>query len=134
MAKITFPYTMHCPKCKTPLKIKSPKLVGARINCPKCKARIDVVTPDEDAVVSYGVEPPPEPEREPEPTEEELLQLELERRRKKRMEILQHVLFWLSVLVLFAMVVGLGWLIYQYAVIPFMEGNYGQSEPEPEEY
>lgn len=134
MTKLKFPYTMHCLKCKTPLKIKSPKLVGTRINCPKCKARIDVVTPEEDAVVSYGVEAAPEPEKDPEPTEEELLQQELDRRRKKRMAILQQVLFWIGVLVLIGGIGGLGYVIYEYAVMPFTEGDLGQRDHyKPEE-
>lgn len=126
VTKIKFPYTMHCPKCRTGLKIKSPNLVGTRINCPKCKSRIDVVTPEEDAVVSYGVEPPPEPEKEPEPTEEELLERELEKKRKRRREILQQVFFWTGIVLLLAFIGGLGYLLYAYAIDPFSKGDLGQ--------
>lgn len=131
--KIQFPYTMHCPKCKTGLKIKSPKLVGTRISCPKCKARIDVVTPEEDAVVSYGVEPPPEPEKEPEPTEEELLERELERKRKRRMEILRQVVFWGTVVMFLVVIGGLGYVLYAYAIEPFQAGDLGQRPGQIEE-
>ena len=109
MAKIKLPYTMYCPKCKTPLKIKKAELIGKRIDCPKCKKKIDVVTPDEDGYIPYGVEDEPEPEPEPEPTEEELLELELEEKKKKK-EILvkrgKYVFSILWLLILLGIVFG----------------------------
>ena len=122
--KIKFPYTMHCPKCRTGLKIKSPKLIGTKINCPKCKKRIDVVTPEEDAMNPYGIEAPPEPEKLPEPTEEEIAQEELEKKRKKRMEILRQVWFWTVCLFILVLIGVLGWLIYEYAIVPFSSDKF----------
>lgn len=126
--KIKFPYTMYCPKCKSSLKIKSPKLIGTRITCPKCQKRIDVVTPDEDAMIAYGVEAAPEPEKPPEPTEEEILAKELEKKRKKRTETLQQIWFWLTVLFLIGCVGGTGYVIYEFALVPF--ANEDLSMPE----
>jgi hypothetical protein len=122
--KIKFPYTMHCPKCKAGLKIKSPDLIGQRISCPKCKKRIDVVTPEEDAHIAYGVEAAPEPEKTPEPTEEEIEQRKREKKKKKQMEILQQVWFWLGVLVLLAMVSGGIYIIYNYAILPASQEDF----------
>lgn len=126
--KLKFPYTMHCPKCKTPLKIKSPAMVGKRIDCPKCKKRIDVVTPDEDAVVAYGVEAAPEKEKPPEPTEEEILEKEIATKRKKRSQILYQVWFWISALVLLSMIGAGGYIVYNFAWLPYIN-----SEPAPGE-
>ncbi|MBY0585882.1 hypothetical protein K2X85_01835 [bacterium] len=119
--KIKFPYTMHCPKCKAPLKIKAPNLVGTRINCPKCKKKIDVVTPDEDAHISYGVEAAPEPEVEPEPTEEEIEARIKEKKKKKLVDAMRQVWFWLTVIFLMVLV-GLGvYVIFTYAIVPFAD-------------
>ncbi len=119
--KIKFPYTMHCPKCKAPLKIKSPSLVGTRIQCPKCKKRIDVVTPEEDAHVAYGVEAPPEKEVEPEPTEEEIEARIKEKKKKQQIEILKQIWFWLTVIFLMALVGLGGYIVFQYAIVPFAD-------------
>jgi DNA-directed RNA polymerase subunit M/transcription elongation factor TFIIS len=119
--KIKFPYTMHCPKCKAPLKIKSANLVGTRIACPKCQKKIDIVTPDEDAYVAYGVESAPEPEPEPEPTEEEIEARLKEKKKKKQIEILRQIWFWLGVLFLMGLVGVGGYIVYTYAIVPFAE-------------
>ena len=55
MPAVKIPYTMYCPNCKTGLKIKDEKMIGRDIHCPKCEKRIQVVTPDEDGHVPYGV-------------------------------------------------------------------------------
>lgn len=112
MAKIVFPYTMHCPRCKAPLKIKSAKLLGTRIFCPKCKKNIEVVTPEEDGAIPYGVEEMPPPEPEPEPTEEELEAKELEDRKKRRELLWSRTRYTLSVLWLSALLGGFLWLCY----------------------
>ena len=103
MAKIKFPYSMFCPGCKAKLKIGSPKLVGTRITCPKCKKRIDVVTPEEDGNVPYGVTALPPPEPEPEPTEEEIEAKEkelLQAKRERQWELTKYIasVLWLVLL------------------------------------
>lgn len=100
---IKFPYTMKCPKCSVGLKIKSADMIGKRIPCPKCKQKVEVVTPEEDGSIPYGVEAAPPPEKEPEPTEEELEAKEEQRRiakRKKNWEQTKHILgiLWLLAL------------------------------------
>ena len=129
--KLKFPYTMHCPKCKTGLKIKSPKLIGTRISCPKCKSRIDVVTPDEDGMNPYGVEEAPEPEPIPEPTEDELLEAENEKKRKKRIGILKQVQFWVTVLIMLALVFGGGYVVWNFAIVRYMNDD-GLNMPDEE--
>lgn len=119
--KIKFPYTMHCPKCKAPLKIKTPSLIGTRIACPKCKKKIDIVTPEEDAYVAYGVEAAPEPEKEPEPTEEEIEAKIKEVKKKKTAETIRLIWFWLTVIFLIALVVVGIYIIYNYAIVPFAD-------------
>jgi hypothetical protein len=113
-SKQKFPYTMHCPSCRVGIRIKNPDLVGRHINCPKCKKKIEVVTEDEDAFVSYGVGPPPEEEPEPEPTEEELEQAELDRRLRKRKETLVKVKYITSIVVLVALLAGIAGVFYYF--------------------
>ena len=40
MSELTFPYTLHCPKCKAKLKITKPEMVGQRMTCPACKKKV----------------------------------------------------------------------------------------------
>lgn len=111
-AKQKFPYTMHCPGCKIGIKIKSPQLVGQRINCPKCKKRIDVVTEEEDGYVSYGVAAAPEPEPEPEPTEEELLEAERQEKLERRKVTIARTKYIISILWLLLLLGGIGYVFY----------------------
>ena len=71
------------PSCKTGLKIKKASLIGTRISCPKCKKKIDVVTPEEDGYISYGIEEAPEARAEPEPSEVEMEEIEFEEDKKR---------------------------------------------------
>ena len=108
MSALKFPYTMHCPKCKAKLKIKSPELVGTRMPCPKCKAKIDVVTPDEDGLVPYGIEAAPPPEPDPEPTEEELDEIDREERKKRAEKNWKNFKWIASVFTYIAILAGVG--------------------------
>jgi hypothetical protein len=126
--KLKFPYTMYCPKCRSGLKIKSPKLVGTQINCPHCKKKIYVVTPDEDALVNYEVEAAPEKEKLPEPTEEEILERKKIAKKKKQIEVLKQVWFWANVVFLVVLLGGACYGIFTYAIIPF--SNEDLSMPE----
>lgn len=128
--KLKFPYTMHCPKCRAGLKIKSPKMVGTMISCPKCKKRIEVVTPDDDPMINYGVEAAPEPEKPPEPTEEELLEKAVQEKRKKRKNVLLGVWFWITVIVLIGGIIGTAYVIYNYAWIPFQNEDFSSPQQE----
>lgn len=110
------PYTMHCPKCKTGIRIKRADLIGTRISCPKCTKKIDVVTPDEDGYIPYGVETAPPPEPEPEPTEEELLAMELEKKKKKRKEMMKKTSFAMTILFYLALLGGVGWLFWEFVI------------------
>jgi hypothetical protein len=114
MAKLKFPYTMHCPSCKTGLKIKNPKLVGTMINCPKCKKRIPVVTPEEDGYIPYGVEAPPEPEREPEPTEDDLEERRLQKLKEKRKAMWVQVRYIAGIFWLLLLLAGAGIVVYYF--------------------
>ena len=125
MAKLKFPYTMHCPRCKAPLKIKSEKLIGQRLPCPKCKKSIDVVTPDEDGSIPYVVEAMPEPEPDPEPTEEELEAKRLDQLKAKRKRQWQAAKHWASVFWLTAVLAGCSWLCYKYI---YVEGYLKEAE------
>lgn len=119
------PYTMHCPKCKTGIRIKKPELIGTRINCPKCTKKIDVVTPEEDGYIAYGVEQAPPPEPEPEPTEEELLEMEMERKRKKRKELAKKGYFALTILFYLAVLGGVCWAFWEFVI-----KDYGKKKDE----
>ena len=127
-AKLKFPYTMHCPKCKSGLKIKAPNLVGTQIACPHCKKKIYVVTPDEDAMVNYEVEAPPEKEKAPEPTEEEIFERQKIAQKKKQIELLKKVWFWTNITFLVAILGAACWGVYTYAIVPF--ANEDLSMPE----
>lgn len=119
MASSIVPYTMHCPKCKVGIKIKKESMIGTRITCPKCKKRIDVVTPDEDGYIPYGVDAAPVKEPDPEPTEEEIEERELQKlkeRRKKQMEQAKH---WGTVLFYLLLLVGI-YFTFNYFVIETM--------------
>lgn len=116
-AKLKFPYTMYCPRCKAALKIKSPNLVGQKIACPKCKKQIDVVTPDEDGAIPYGVQEMPEEEPPPEPTEEELEEKRLAELKVKRKAQFKIAASWSYTLFLVAMLAFFGWLCYKYIYI-----------------
>lgn len=126
--KRTFqPYTMHCPKCKTGIRIKRAELIGTRINCPKCQRKIDVVTEEEDGYIPYGVEVPPPPEPEPEPTEEELLEIELQKKREKRKKALKQTMFALNILMYLALLGGVCWVFWEFVI-----KDYGKKEEKPD--
>jgi hypothetical protein len=114
MQAVKFPYMMHCPKCKAKLKIKKPEMVGKRIPCPNCQKKIDVVTPDEDGLVPYGVTELPPPEPEPELTDEELDAIEEEERKQIRTKRMQTFKWWTSIVVLLSMLGGIGWGLWEY--------------------
>lgn len=114
MPKLKFPYTMHCPSCKTGLKIKNPKLVGTMINCPKCKKKIPVVTPDEDGYIPYGVETAPEPEPDPEPTEDELEEIRLRKVKEKRKVLWGQIRYVLGIVWLLLLLAGAGVFVYYF--------------------
>jgi hypothetical protein len=114
MTALKFPYTMHCPKCKAKLKIKSPEMVGKRMPCPKCKMRIDVITPDEDGWVPYGVEAAPEPEPEKELSEEEIEAIEDEERKKRKEKNWKNTKHVFSIFVYIGILCGIGWGLWEY--------------------
>jgi len=118
MAEITYPYTLHCHKCRAKLKITSPKMLGKRLPCPKCGIKVDIVTPDEDGWVPYEVEEAPEIEREDdkELTDEELDAIEekeLKERKEKNWAMFKHVA---SIVILLGMLGGVGWGVYYYVI------------------
>lgn len=127
--KLTFPYMMHCPKCATKLKIKSPEMVGKSIHCPKCKKRIDVVTPEEDAHVAYGVEvhEAHKEEEEPELTEEELEELEEKKLAEKRAQQWAKTKEILGILWLVLLLVALGWVVYEFVIKDSPEDEAGRA-------
>lgn len=115
MAKLKFPYTMHCPACKAGLKISNPKQVGTMINCPKCKKKIEVVTPDEDAHISYGVEETEEEDapKQKKPSKKEVEAKRLEAEKEKRAKIMGNVSHIFSILgTLAALVACIGVFYY----------------------
>lgn len=117
--KLTFPYTMHCPKCKVKIKVKSPEMIHKIISCPKCTKKIEVVTPEEDGYIPYGVTPLPPEAPEPEPTEEDLEAIEEEERkvrRAKNWELTKNIFHILFLLTLFG---GASWLFYSQAILGF---------------
>ena len=132
MSDVKFPYTMYCQHCKTGLKIKSAKLVGTRIVCPKCKKRIDVITPDEDGYIPYGVEAAPPPEPEPEPTEEEIAEQEATERKEQREKTMAKVKYIGSIIWLLVLLGGILWAVWRFAIVPFseQEGD-GEGPPQP---
>lgn len=125
MAKLKLPYTMQCPRCKAPLKIRNEKLIGTRVPCPRCKKPIEIVSPDEDGSIPYGVEELPEPEPEPEPTEEELEKLELEKKKARRKALWANARHIASILFLSGLLAFFGWLCYKYILV---EGYWREAE------
>lgn len=125
--KRTFqPYTMHCPKCKTGIRIKRPDLIGTRINCPKCTKKIEIVTAEEDGYIPYGVETAPEPEPEPEPTEEEIREAEQVKKKEKRKKNTQTTVYVLSILWYLVLLGGICWAFWEFVI-----KDYGKGEEEP---
>lgn len=116
-SKQKFPYTLHCPNCKVGIKIKSPNLIGTRINCPKCKKRVDVVPEEEDAYVSYGVSAPVEEPQEPEPTEEELEEIEEQKRLAKRKVTVARTKHVLSIVWLVVLLGGVAGIFYYFVYV-----------------
>ncbi|QDU64243.1 hypothetical protein Pan216_51320 [Planctomycetes bacterium Pan216] len=119
MAKLTFPYTMYCPSCKAPLKIKSPKSIGKRIPCPRCDRKIDVVTPDEDGNIPYGVQAMSEDaaneeeERKKQERREERRQHRLEQEEKRKKARKAAIKHWSGVLwLLLLLSAGIGIFVY----------------------
>lgn len=117
MTKIKFPYTMHCPSCKVGIKVKKKEQIGKSVNCPKCGKKFEIVTPEEDGNIPYGVEAAPEPEPEPEPTEEELEEKEMERRRIKRKQNIETTKYIMSILWLLLLLAGLAGAVYYFVYV-----------------
>lgn len=130
MAKLKFPYTMHCPACKVGLKIKNAKMVGTIIKCPKCQKSIEIVTPDEDGYIPYTVEAPPEEEPEPEPTEEELEAKELEKIKAKRKKLWEKTRYVLGILWLVGLLAAVGGLVYYFVDFETLQIKSEQRGPQ----
>lgn len=118
MSELTFPYTMHCPnmECRAKLKITKPEMVGQRMTCPSCKKKINVVTPDEDGYVAYGVGAVQVEKKSAEAEEEELEKvaeiLEQERRERRK----ANIKWTISVLFYFGLLGGTAWGFYEFVV------------------
>jgi len=106
MSETTFPFTFHCPSCKVGVKIKSAKLIGKTISCPKCSKKFQVLTPDEDGHVPYGVEDAIEEMPEPEPTEDELEEDDRVKRKAKRKRTLGILWHATSIVILVGLLGG----------------------------
>ncbi|MGL4461374.1 MAG: hypothetical protein ACRDD1_09710 [Planctomycetia bacterium] len=115
--KIKFPYTLNCPQCLKGLRVKSEAMLGKRLSCPSCGKKVDIVPPDEDATVSYGVEAPPPPEKPHEPSEEEIEEKEEEERKKTREKTVARTMDVLSTLWYIVMVVAAFGIIYYFVYV-----------------
>lgn len=121
-----YPFKTQCRHCGAALTVKTPAMVGKRVDCPKCGKKIEIVSPDEDASINYGVEAAPEPEPEPEPTEEELEQEELELQKKKRKLMFQQIKWTLLTLVYLS-----GFCFAIYLFIYAVQNNTPTDKKEP---
>jgi hypothetical protein len=122
MSELTFPYTMHCPKCKAKLKIAKPEMVGQRMTCPACKKKIDVVTPDEDGHVAYGLgEVRVQKHKSVEQEEEELEKIaeieEIARKERRKAKTKWTI----ELIILLAMLGGVAWGFHRYVLTGYDE-------------
>jgi len=121
MSELTFPYTLHCPKCKAKLKITKPEMVGTRMTCPACKKKIDVVTPDEDGHVAYGVGEVRVPKQTAEAKEEELEKLEEIQEQERKAKRKANTKWTIELIVILAMMGGTAWGFYEFVLKGYSE-------------
>jgi len=123
MAETTFPYTLHCPNsaCRAKLKITKPEMVGKRMACPSCKKKLDVVTPDEDGYVAYGVGEVRVEKKTPEAEEEELEKLEEIQEQERKAKRKENIKWTVSLIFYLGLLGGTAWGFYEYVVKGYSE-------------
>jgi len=123
MAELKFPYTMHCPnvECRAKLKITKPEMVGQRMTCPSCKKKINVLTPDEDGYIAYGIGEVQVEKKTPEAEEEELEKLEEILEKERRDKRKANIKWTIELLVLLGIAGGTAWGFYEFVVKGYSE-------------
>lgn len=113
MAKIKLPYTMYCSACKVGIKIKNEKSIGTFIHCPKCKRRIEVVTPEMDGNIPYGIGDEVEAAPELGLTDAEKIELEAAELRHQKWVRSQRIKFAFDLILTLAGLGVCGYIFYQ---------------------
>lgn len=126
MSKIKLPYTMYCTFCKVGIKIKNEKSIGTTIHCPKCKKRIEIVTPEMDGHIAYGVSEALEARVDEGPSPEQLIELEIAAERQRKWVRSQRIKYAIELIVILGMLSFCGYIFYQKI---YVEG-YNERPPE----
>jgi len=89
-------------------------MVGKRMACPSCKKKLDVVTPDEDGYVAYGVGDVRVEKKTQEAEDEELEKLEEIQEKERRAKRKENIRWTLSVLTILGMLGGTAYGFYKF--------------------
>lgn len=114
--KLKFPFMTHCQRCKAELKVKKQEQVHTIISCPKCGKKTELVPPEEDGMVAYGVEAP-RVEKVTEEEDEEAKELIWEKLEQERKDRKRKFIWWSIELTFLLMVLAGTGFGYWYFVV-----------------